>query len=241
MRKAVFMQVRLSSTRLPRKAVLSFHGKTTIEHAMDSLRRVPVDVHALLTDEASLPELKPFASRYGFQCFAGDPDDVLARYSTAASHFEIDRFFRATGDNPLVSWRLAMALEEKHEAHCADFSGFLGPPLGTGVELVEARAIHEAAAEAEDPYEREHVCPFIYRRPERFRVFRPWADDDVLLPDVRVTLDTDADFEFLNHLYDELYHGEPIETVELVSWLRKHSDVRSRGSGHDAFPASKAG
>ena len=36
----VFLQVRLSSSRLPRKALRLLAGKTVIEHAMDSLSRV---------------------------------------------------------------------------------------------------------------------------------------------------------------------------------------------------------
>ena len=229
MRRGVFLQVRLASTRLPGKALLPLAGKPVIVHAMEALAGIPADVHAILTDEASAGELRRFASPCGFEVFAGDPEDVLSRYSDAARHFSVDRYFRATGDNPLVSSRLAVMLEGLHIDHKADFSGFLGPPLGTGVEIVETEALFAAERDAVDPYEREHVSPYIYHHPERFRILRPWAPDEVLMPDALVTLDTQDDYEKLTLIYNDLYHGEPIETVDLVAWLRSQraeSDAR---------------
>ena len=46
----VFLQVRLGSRRLPRKALLPLGDSTVIRQAMRALRRVPAGVHALLTD-----------------------------------------------------------------------------------------------------------------------------------------------------------------------------------------------
>ena len=241
MRTAVFLQVRLSSTRLPGKALLPLAGKPVIVHAMEGLRRVPAIVHALLTDERSAKELEPIARRHGFTVFTGDPDDVLSRFAAAVRRWRIDRYFRATGDNPLVSGLLAIELEKRHLAVRADFSGFLGPPLGTGVELVEAEAICTADRESVDLYEREHASPFIYRRPERFRVIRPWAPDEVLMPTARVTLDTRKDLELLERIYDELYHGDPIEAVELVGWLRNHFESRMHETERSVHTRRTAG
>jgi len=241
MRRAVFLQVRLSSTRLPRKALLPLDGIPVIQHAMTSLKRVPAAVHALLTDHESMSDLIPLADRCGFEIFPGDPDDVLSRYAAAARHWKVDRYFRATGDNPLVSGPLAIELEGLHEESGADFSGFLGPPLGTGVELVEAEALLCADREATDPYEREHVSPFIYRRPDRFRVVRPWSRDEVLMPDVQVTLDTDEDLAFLERIYRDLFRGEPVETDVLVHWLKNNPNVRPQSTNDNVLSRYKAG
>ncbi len=239
MKRAVFLQARLASSRLPEKVLLPLAGKSVIEHAMESLARVDVEVHALLTDEESVGRLERPARRCGFEVFAGDPDDVLARFAAAARHWNIDRYFRATGDNPLVSSRLALMLEELHAARGADFSGFLGPPLGTCVELVEAWALFAADREAVDPYEREHVSPFIYRRTDRFRVLRPWAPAAMLMPEARVTLDTVEDYELIKRAYDELYDGKPIETTALVSWLNTQRELND--APHDLSPLRSTG
>ncbi len=216
----VFLQVRLSSSRLPRKVLLPMKGRKVIEHAMAGLSRVTANVFALLTDAESAPELKPIAKKWGFEVFPGPAEDVLLRYAQAVQYFGVERYMRATGDNPLVSWELAESLVVLHEEAGADFSGYLGPPLGTGIELTESSAILAAAAESTDPYEREHVSPFIYHRPDRFVVCRPWAPSDVSLPEAKVTLDTGEDYEYLKTIYDALYDGGPIAVEALVKWLR---------------------
>lgn len=236
MKVGVFLQVRLNSTRLPRKALLPLAGRSVTEHAMDALSLVKADVYALLTDEDSAGVLKPFATGCGFETFMGPEDDVLERYALAVKHFGVDRYFRACGDNPLVSGELATDLLEYHIRNDADFSAYTGPPLGTGVEVTESASILAAAEESEDFYEREHVSPFIYRRPKRFRVFRPWAPDDVCLPLSKVTLDTAEDYAKLTNIYESLYRGEPIAIRELVAWLKSregsHEKTRSNNPIH---------
>lgn len=216
----VFLQVRLGSTRLPGKALLPLAGRSSVEHAMDALRAIRADVHAILTDAASAPSLAPLAAGCGFETFIGPAEDVLLRYALAVEQYGVDTYIRATGDNPLVSGDLAEALLEFHLDNGADFSGYQGPPLGTGVEVTESAALLTASAQAVDPYEREHVSPFIYRRPERFKVLRPTAPERVCLPSASVTLDTAEDYAKLKEIYDSLYRGGPIPTETLVTWLR---------------------
>ncbi|MBT3273509.1 MAG: NTP transferase domain-containing protein [Spirochaetales bacterium] len=234
----IFLQVRLNSTRLHQKALLEICGKTVIEHAMDSLSRTKADVFALLTDAESEAALKPLARRYGFEVFRGSADDVLLRYADAVRHYGVDRYIRATGDNPLVSWELTDSLIQLHEECGADFSGYLGPPLGTCVELAESDAILIADAEAEDPYEREHVSPFLYFRPDRFRIYRPWAPEAVCRPSSKVTLDTPDDLKHMMRIYDALYEGGPIAPDKLVEWLRSDESEQEE-NGY--YTASKTG
>lgn len=230
MKLGVFLQVRLGSTRLPGKALLPLEGRSVIEHAMEALRVVDADVHAILTDKKSLPDLEPIAGACGFEAFEGPEEDVLHRFALAVKHFGVDTYIRATGDNPLVSGPLAEDLLRYHLCNRADFSGYLGPPLGTGVEITRSGAILIADEEAVDPYEREHVSPFIYRRPERFTVRQPWAPDEVCFPESKVTLDTPADYEALKAVYRSLYRGKPIQTQTLVAWLKDHGKLHETKS-----------
>jgi spore coat polysaccharide biosynthesis protein SpsF len=91
------------------------------------------------------------------------------------------------------------------------------------VEVVKAESLLLADREAADPYEREHVNPFLYRRPERFIINRPEARPEVSFREARVTLDTEEDYRYISRIYDELYEGRPIEAEELVRWLRSEN------------------
>ncbi len=220
----IFLQARLDSTRLPRKVLLPLADRTVIEHAMIALRRVRADLYLLLTDESSLAELEPHARACGFLAFAGPKEDVLARFALAAARYPVERIVRATADNPLVSSELLELLLPLHAAAQADYSAFEGAPIGTGVEIVERSALLAAAERARDRYEREHVCPYLYRRAGEYRINRPAAPGPFRLPDAAVTLDTEADYRFLVGLFEGLYRGVPIDTRRLVAWLSERKD-----------------
>src|SRR6056297_2365683 len=224
-RVAVFLQVRLDSTRLPQKALLPLSGKPVVELAMEALKKVPADVYALLTDRDSYKALSGHASVAGFETFIGPKEDVLQRYADAINYFQVDTVIRATGDNPLVSGECgARLLELYHEQRDpqVDYSGFEGLPVGTGVECVRAEALLRANREAECSYDREHVCPYLYNHPDIFRVYRPPAPKECFFPGMRVTLDTDRDYRRLQTIFNTLYSGTPITTKELIRGISQH-------------------
>jgi spore coat polysaccharide biosynthesis protein SpsF len=217
----VFLQARLGSTRLPGKALLPLGGTTVLQLCLRALSRVEAGVHALLTEPKSSQAFAGPARAEGFELFVGSEEDVLDRFCGAAEKFGVGRVVRATADNPLVSPAQIRGLLALHESRGWQLSHWLGPPLGTGVEVIEAGALAEAGAVARDPYEREHVTPYLYRHPERFRVGEPACPAAWHLPETPVTLDTAADYELLQKAFRDLYRGEPIETEELIRWLRE--------------------
>jgi spore coat polysaccharide biosynthesis protein SpsF len=218
-RTGIFIQVRLGSTRLPEKAVLPLGGATVIRHAMRALRGVPAEERALLTDRASAHALKKEAGAEGYSVFPGSDLDVLGRYCDACRRYSVTRVVRATGDNPLVSARLAREILRVHEERNADLSHYLGCPWGCGVEIVEADALFAAEAEAEDPAEREHITTFLYRHPDRFAIVEEEAPPETYAPEARVTVDTREDYERVQLIFSHLYQGAPIEAEALVSWF----------------------
>lgn len=226
---AVVLQARMGSTRLPGKALLPLGGSSLLEQAMTRLALVPADLKVLATDDASAPFLAPAALRCGFELLVGPAQDVLARYCLAIRRFGIDLVVRATGDNPLVSHELAALLMERRARFRSDYSGFVGMPLGMGVELVAAEALLRAEELAHEAREREHVCPYLYEHPELFDIDRPEAPREYLLEGASVTVDTKADYEAILRIYEALYGGKAISSAVLMSYLRALAD--SKGGG----------
>ncbi len=216
---ALFLQARLTSSRLPGKALLELGGRSVIDLAMDALSRIEADAYMVVTDERSAGVIAPHARRRGFALYAGSSHDVLDRYVQAARRVGASTVIRATADNPLVSPWVGRETIARHAAAQADHTILLGMPLGSGVEVVSRSALESAWAESNEDYDREHVTPFIYHRPERFRLVREPVPPE-LRCDVPVTLDTLEDYRLLSRIYADLYHGDPIELEALVGWLR---------------------
>jgi spore coat polysaccharide biosynthesis protein SpsF len=218
-RTAVFVQVRLGSTRLAEKTTLPLPGGNVIQHVMRALAAVPVEVRALLTDAASAPSLLPFAEPEGYSVFAGPEHDVLGRYCMGCRAFEVDRVVRVTGDNPLTSAALAREILHMHESEGADLSHYLGNPWGTGVEVIQTTALLETERDAAAADEREHITTFMYRNRGRFHIIEPQAPAGCFLPEARVTIDTAEDYARVKSIYASLYEGQPIETEQIVAWF----------------------
>jgi spore coat polysaccharide biosynthesis protein SpsF len=201
---AVILQARLDSSRLPGKALLPLGGKPLLFRVMEALRTIPAGIHVLASPEDCKREFGKTAEEAGFVFFEGPGDDVLLRYCMAIRHYGIERVIRATGDNPFVFADAACVLNAEAAALGAAYGGYAGLPYGAGVESVDAESLLRAEAEASLPAEREHVCPYLYNHPELFALHRPPAPLCWQGPDIRITVDTQADYERAQILYDAL-------------------------------------
>jgi len=214
---AIVLQARMDSSRLPGKSLMPLGGKPLIFRVMEALNRVPAPLRVLACPEDSADAFAPLAVETGFTLFTGPKDDVLGRYCLALRHFDIRYVIRATGDNPFVFTDAAAAINAEALALGADYAGYSGLPSGAGVESVSANALFRAETDAASPYEREHVCPYLYAHPELFLLHRPLAPLRWQGPDLRLTVDTAEDYEraqalfaALDTLGEERYRGPSI-------------------------------
>jgi spore coat polysaccharide biosynthesis protein SpsF len=230
---------------------------------MEALNRVPCDLRVLACPEDCESSFSALARRAGFELTTGPKDDVLGRFCGAIRRFRPDYIIRATGDNPFVFADAAAALAARATnarapnagvpnagvpdagVPDADYSAYAGLPFGAGVEAVKAAALLRAEAEATEAFDREHVCPYLYNHPDRFRLHRPPAPacwQDPLSAENRVTrlsVDTAGDLERANVLYaalteeygDRRFLGENIIRSFLKNIVHRHSE----NNGPEAF------
>jgi spore coat polysaccharide biosynthesis protein SpsF len=171
---------------------------------MEALNRVPARLRILACADDCVKSFAPLAAQAGFELFAGPKEDVLERYCMVIRHYNIRYLIRATGDNPFVFADAAAAISAEALALGADYSGYSGLPPGAGVEAVNAQALLRAGEEAASPYEREHVCPYLYGHPDQFTLHRPLAPIRWQGPSMRLTVDTKEDYERAQALYAAL-------------------------------------
>lgn len=198
MKIIVGVQCRLSSTRLPGKALLPLGGKTVLDWTLSAMRKVPADEYWVATDDDSFASLAPVCERNGFQIFKGPLEDVLERYCLLIEKTGADAVVRATADNPFLFYEAASSLVEQYkrrsETSKCDYITYQNLPHGSGVEMFNAHSLLEARKLTSDPFDHEHVGPSLYNHPENFTSIMIPSPDEWSYPKFRTTIDTKADY-----------------------------------------------
>jgi spore coat polysaccharide biosynthesis protein SpsF len=207
---------------------------------MEALNHIPADLRVLACPEDSYSVFAPLAAEAGFEIHSGPKDDVLQRFCQVIRRFSVKRVIRATADNPFVFTDAAAAINAESLALGADYAGYSGLPYGAGVESIAASALLRAKEEAASPFEREHVCPYLYNHPELFSLHRPIAALRWQGRNLRITIDTQEDYKKAQALYsalsnsgEERYYGPAI--------LSKYQELFSNSPNRDTEAQKKTG
>lgn len=223
-KRAVIIQCRLSSSRLPQKAIKELGGKSVLEWVLLSMHKIKADRYFVATDEDSYPTLKKICEKNDFECFAGDLNNVLKRYCDLIRKIKAETIIRATADNPFLFYEAAEASLVEFENRCkskipCDYLTYTGLPHGSGVEIFSGKALLKAAEETSDPYDLEHVGPALYNHKEKFTCDFIKAPARFYYPNLRTTIDTPSDFlratSIVNYLSDKNVSA-PYTTEQIV-------------------------
>jgi spore coat polysaccharide biosynthesis protein SpsF len=214
MRVAVIVQARMGSMRLPGKVLKEVLSRPLLSHQFERLRRAKT-ASTLVLATSVLPgddALAAWAKSEGVSCSRGSESDVLARFRAAAETASADVVVRATGDCPLIdSGVLDDAVDLFLKSGAKGYGSNCNPertfPRGLDVEVFSRAALEEAALKAKDPAEREHVTPYLIRRPDRFPPALLRSDGDHSRH--RWTVDAPEDFELVRRIIEALYPAKP--------------------------------
>lgn len=224
------LQARMSSSRLPGKVLKPIMGRPMLGRHIDRLRRcTTIDRVVVATSvESSDDPIAAFCAAEGIGCHRGPLHDVLARYEGAARDNDpVDHVIRLTGDCPLADPTIIDRVVSTHLSGEYDYTSNtieLKFPDGLDTEIMTREALRQAASEAAESYEREHVTPFIYRRPDRFRIGS--VVNDANLGHMRWTVDTEADFRLVEAIYRALLpRNETFAYHDILDFLLANPDV----------------
>lgn len=169
MNSVVVLQARTNSSRLPGKVLLYMVGMPIVvlaaKRAGNTGRSVIVATSDQKTDDALAQVLKKF----NVSCFRGNLDNTLSRIVLALENYPDDtKVFRLTADNVIPDGALLDEIERDFVEQNMDYlccnGEQSGLPYGISVELTKLKHLRDALIETSDPFDLEHVTPFIRRR-----------------------------------------------------------------------------
>lgn len=206
---AAVVQARMGSTRLPGKTLADIGGRPMLGRLVDRARLIPgvEQVVIATTDRPADQAILDFAEAEGLPASAGSEQDVLDRIYRAASRFGVSVIVRVTPDCPMLDPEVSgrVLAEFGRRAGTVDYVSNVHPPTfpdGLDTEVFSRETLEAAWQEARLPSDREHVTPYIWRRPDRFRLANVANSRD--LSALRWTVDTAADLDFARTVYAAL-------------------------------------
>ena len=226
MRIVAIVQARMGSTRLPGKVMLLLAGKPVIQRVIERLQRAEIlsEIVIATTTTDKDDVIVELCSSLGVKCYRGSEDDVLDRYYWAAKTAEADVVVRITSDCPLIDPTIVDQivrgfLERMDRVDYAN-NGYPKKtfPRGLDVEVFSFSALKRAWNEDDSPRFREHVTPYLYMHPDKFKIWCMEGERD--LSRHRWTLDTPEDYKLISFIFD--YFGDSAFLLEDVLVLLEH-------------------
>jgi spore coat polysaccharide biosynthesis protein SpsF len=190
------VQARMGSTRLPGKVLGELGGRAALSWLLERLGRAS-ELNAVVvatSEQAADDPVAELCARLGSPVHRGPLADVAARVLGAAEAHALDALVRVNGDSPLLDQRLVDRGVVLLRESGADLVSNVQPrsfPPGQSVEVLRTAALRLAVARMEQPGDREHVTPWLYRHPGEVRIVRFAQDPPVTEPSL--TLDEPAD------------------------------------------------
>jgi len=231
--------VRLSSQRMPGKALMPIMGRPAILHLLDRLfasrHLKPHDVILCTTTDQSDDPLISIAESVGARVFRGSRDNIIDRFNSAVAAFGFDAVIQADGDDPcsdttymdlcmdrlLADPELGIVLTE-------------GLPLGLGSKAIRASAIRTVWS---NHLTQQNDTGFIYYFTRtglcNMASVKPLRPEHVHTK-ARLTLDYPEDLAFFKALFEELYNPKTVFGIdEITSLLRRRPELVEINSGLD--------
>lgn len=234
-RVVAIIQARMGSTRLPRKTLVDIAGKPLLGHVIDRVCACQ-RVDDLIVATTNLPEdqdIVCLAEQYQVMTYRGSVDDVLDRFYQAAIQSSAEVIVRVTADDPFKDPRVIDKMITYFLEHPGlDYvSNTIEPtyPEGLDVEVFSFEALERAWQETQRPSDREHVTPYIWRNPQKFRLAN--LKHSVDLSHLRWTLDYKADLNFARAVYQRLYHGEVFFMGDILALLEQEPELAELNRG----------
>lgn len=231
MKNAVIMQARKGSSRLPAKVLKDLCGKTVLEHDVERIRQAKKvdDIIIATTTKPEDDAIVEVAEKCNAKVFRGSELDVLDRYYQAAKAFDVENVIRITSDCPLVDpFVIDEVIDCYEKGHYDIITNVpnewetMSYPRGLDLEIFPFSWLEKAWKEATDPYDREHVSPYIYDN-AKTRYYYKYDKD---YSQYRWTLDTPKDWEVIEKIYQHFYHGKhDFYFEDIVKYMQEHPEI----------------
>jgi len=225
----IIIQARKGSKRLPNKMVLPFFKEKGIfELLLIKLKSKYPNLKIVLatTQLSQDDELVLIAKKYDVLVYRGSENNVLSRFICAAKKYDLINIIRVCSDNPFLDVNhikdLIFNIESDSSIDYVSYKTGNNIPvikshLGLFSEAVKLSTLIKITSFTENLVYLEHVTNYIYEHNELFNQI--WLSLPKYMNNtesIRLTLDTNNDFNYEKELYEKVRNFSTKEIIENI-------------------------
>ena len=233
MKPIIIIQARTGSSRLSQKMIKPFYGdKTVLDILLERLKIINKDfvsdIVVATTDNSNDNAIEKICKNQGIKVYRGSEDDVLQRFIDASEHYKADKIIRVCADNVFLDVEALANLAVIFDNNDFDYVSYKtkdGTPsilthFGFFAEGVKLSALKDVADKTKEAIFHEHVTNRIHSAQDIYKV-KLYPIEDVIPgleqhSDLRLTLDTQADFEVQQKIFEDLMYRKSSFTPQKI-------------------------
>jgi len=228
---AAIVTARMSSSRLPNKALVSIDSKPAIEQIVRRVRASSIinDTIVAMSNLRADDILAQFCIAHSISIFRGSEDDLLGRILSAAEFYKADIIVYIAGDCTAIDPCLIDELVSYFIANKLDFASNCEKvtyPLGMNIHVFSTKALVKVDKMTQNPWDREHVIDPLYQNPDIFKSGFVEAPPELTRPTYRLCVDLPADVELMSKLFNALDKKDYIfNTSDIIKYLDQNPNI----------------
>ena len=211
------IQARMGSSRLPGKVLMEVSRRPMLQRVIERVQRAELPKQIIVA-APMLERDRPIVDlclQLEVPCFVGSENDVLDRYYQCAKMFKADPIIRITSDCPLVDPDVIDGAIKLYAMANWQYVNTFFQPDGLDCEVFSFKVLEDAWVNAKEPYDREHVTPYIKGHTLGAGLVDGYFD----LRHLHWSVDTLEDLEFVRWVYRML--GDDFRLNEIIKLLKR--------------------
>lgn len=228
MKTAIFITIRMDSSRLPEKIMRTILGKPVLEHIVQRAKLAKnFDEIVVCTTEREVDDqVANLAGKLGVKVFRGSLEDKLERWNGAAKQYGIDYIVTFDGDDlfcePVL---LDMGADQIRTGKYDFIEASPGLICGAFTYAFTAKSL-EKVCEIKDSEDTEMMWTY-FKDTGLFKTGYLENVDDVYFSDeYRLTLDYPEDFEFFTRVFEYFQCvNNDVPLREIVDYFKGHPEI----------------
>ena len=233
----IIIQTRTGSSRLPSKVMMKAdEDSIMLDYVINQLNysklhdELVIATTVLEQDDVIFDHV----TNRNIQCFRGDEKNVLERHYECAKKYSFSTIVRIPSDKPLIDPTIVDTVIEKFQSSSYDYISnfsvnvdnenkfFSSFPSGTEVEIFSFSALENAFKNANTAEQKEHVTPYIYENPEKFKIFTISSNKD--LAKFRWALDYEKDLKLIRLIISKI-KKRPILMSDILTLFENQPEL----------------